>query len=158
MDEIVTANERAELMANLAIQVALSRQPKAPTTCREAFLLASMLAYPASPDVGAPKWEFRVVSLNKWSASWGRYKSQVPHTPDLPVGHISWISMQPLSQPQVAGWNSSWRRSIAHMIRAFLLATATIARFAPRRSRSALIHWLNGSLRLAATRTTALAP
>ena len=25
--------------------------------------------YPASPDSGAPKWEFRVVSLNKWSAS-----------------------------------------------------------------------------------------
>ncbi|MDO9526595.1 MAG: transposase, partial [Gemmobacter sp.] len=31
--------------------------------------------YPASPDIGAPKWEFRVVCLDNWSASAGHYRS-----------------------------------------------------------------------------------
>lgn len=37
----------------------------------EAFRPIPQIAniYPASPDIGAPKWEFRVVSLNKWSVS-----------------------------------------------------------------------------------------
>ena len=39
--------------------------------------------YPASPLDGAPKLEFRMVSLNKWSASASHYKS--PYTPE-PVG------------------------------------------------------------------------
>src|ERR1019366_7994776 len=43
------------------------------------------------------------------------------------------------------------------MIRAFLLATATVARLNPRRSRSWLIHSLLGSVLLGAVRTTARA-
>jgi len=43
---------------------------------------------------GAPKWEFRVVSLNKWSASASHYKSQVPHTPELAGRFISLIFLQ----------------------------------------------------------------
>ena len=115
--------------------------------------------YPASPDIGAPKWEFRVVSLDKWSASeWTIIKARFLTHRILPVGHISWISLQSLSQPQVAGWNSMLFRSIAQMIRAFLFATATIVRLTPRRSRSALIHRLSASVLRAATRTTDLAP
>ena len=52
--------------------------------------------YPASPFDGAPKWEFRVVSLNKWSASAGHYKSQVPHTPEFAGRFISLIFLQSL--------------------------------------------------------------
>jgi hypothetical protein len=52
--------------------------------------------YPASPVDGAPKWEFRVVILNKWSASAGHYKSQVPHTPELAGRFISLIFVQSL--------------------------------------------------------------
>ena len=43
---------------------------------------------------GAPKWEFRVVSLNKWSASLGHYKSQVPHTPEFAGRFISLVVLQ----------------------------------------------------------------
>jgi hypothetical protein len=50
--------------------------------------------YPASPVDGAPKWEFRVVSLNKWSASEGHYKSQVPHTPEFAGRFISLVVLQ----------------------------------------------------------------
>jgi hypothetical protein len=46
------------------------------------------------------------------------------------------ISLQSLSQPQAASWNSTPFRSIAQMIRAFLFATATIVWLTPRRSRS----------------------
>lgn len=43
---------------------------------------------------GAPKWEVRVVSLNKWSASRGRYKSQIPHTPEFAGRFIYLIFFQ----------------------------------------------------------------
>ena len=43
---------------------------------------------------GAPKWEFRVVSLNKWSASLGHYKSQVPHTPEFAGRFIALVVLQ----------------------------------------------------------------
>jgi len=43
---------------------------------------------------GAPKWEFRVVSLNKWSASKGHYKSQAPHTPEFAGRFISLVVLQ----------------------------------------------------------------
>ena len=99
--------------------------------------------YPASPDFGAPKWEFRMVSLDKWSASEGHFeKARFLTHRTLPAGHISWISLQSLSQPQAVGWNSMPFRSIAQMIRAFLFATATIVRLTPRRSRRPLIHRL----------------
>ena len=48
-------------------------------------------------------------------------------------------------------------RSIARMMSAFLLATATIVRLTLRRSRNALIHRLSASTLPAATRTTDLA-
>jgi len=63
-----------------------------------------------------------------------------------------------LFYPQTWGWNSSLRLSMAQMMRAFLLATATIARFIPRPSRSALTHRLNGSDLVPDTRTTDRAP
>ena len=54
VDEIDTANERAELMTNMAIQVALSRQPKAPSSgvcraCGQAIEAARLQANPAAP-------------------------------------------------------------------------------------------------------------
>jgi hypothetical protein len=52
--------------------------------------------YLASPVDGAPKWEFRVVSLNKWSALAGHYKSQLPQTPELAGQFISLIVLQSL--------------------------------------------------------------
>ena len=45
---------------------------------------------------------------------------------------------------QIAGRNASFLRSSAQITRAFLFATATIARFVPRRSLRVLTHALNG--------------
>ena len=50
----------------------------------------------ATPLDGAPKWEFRLVSLNKWSASAGHYKSQVSHTLEFAGRFISLIFLQSL--------------------------------------------------------------
>jgi len=82
--------------------------------------------YPASPVGGAPKWEFRVVSLNKWLASSDYYKSQVVHTPEVSGRFISLVVLQSLLRAQAWVQNSSFLLSIAQMIRAFLLATATM--------------------------------
>jgi hypothetical protein len=60
--------------------------------------------------------------------------------------------------PQAAGRYSSFLASSAQMMRAFLFATATMARFVPRRSRSSFTHRLNRSDLPAAVRTTARAP
>ena len=110
--------------------------------------------YPASPVDGAPKWGFRVVSLNKWSASEGHYKSRVPHTPEFAGRFIFLVVLQSLSRAQVWAWNSSFLSNIAQMMRAFLLATATMALFMPRRSRIELTHLLKASVLPCDTRTT----
>ena len=95
---------------------------------------------PASPVDGAPKREFRAVSLNKWSASAGHYKCQLPHTPEFAGRFISLIVLQSMLRAQSGARNSLFLFSMAQMIRAFLLATATMARFMPRRSRRLLTH------------------
>tara|TARA_R110000737_G_scaffold309994_1_gene318554 strand:- start:2398 stop:2619 length:222 start_codon:yes stop_codon:yes gene_type:complete len=73
------------------------------------------------------------VGLNKWSASRGHYKIQGPHTPEFAGRFISLIVLQSLLRAYIAARNSSFLFKIAQMTQAFLLTTATMARFMPRR-------------------------
>ena len=58
----------------------------------QGYLRSDLTAFPASPDIRTPSWEFREGSLGKEPASGGHHESQVPHTPESPIGHIAWIS------------------------------------------------------------------
>ena len=100
----------------------------------------------------------RSMALNKWSASWAFIKARVSMHWVRPVDSFP-LSPAPCTVPhQVEGRYSSFLASIAQMMRAFLLATATMARFVPRRSRSSFTHRLNRSVFPTAVLTTARAP
>ncbi len=100
-------------------------------------LIAVANIYPASPDeIGAPKWGIRSRTPLQLVGLEGLDNSQALCAPVRPVRFISPSSRKLWAGLQKAARYGSPVRSTAQMIRAFLLATATVARLKPRRSRS----------------------
>jgi hypothetical protein len=98
--------------------------------------------YPASPDgIGAPKRGIRSRTPLQLVGLEGLDKSQALCAPVRPMRLISPSSRKLWAGLQKAARYGSPVRSTAQMMRAFLLATATVARLNPRGSRSWLTHW-----------------
>jgi hypothetical protein len=114
--------------------------------------------YPASPDDGAPKWGIRSHPPRQLVGLEGHYKSQGLGVPVRPVSPFFRSFPQPRSSLHAAARYWSPLRSTAQITRAFLLATATVARLCPRRCRSSFTQLLRASDLRVAVLTTARAP
>ena len=115
---------------------------------------------PASPvDVGAPKWVIR----EAWPSTHGRPlgPSWKPGSPCAgSVRSVHFRSRRHLRPSRVSGRGGRPRflANSAQMMRTFVLATATMARLVPRRSRNSFTHRLSRSVLPTAGRTMARAP